>query len=209
MPNLPLVTSRLQFHAWDEQPTDSLATPWSASGGGGGGAPASHSGGRSRSGARRDSEFSSESTRAHLYGFVAWIAIHLLYSLYLLWAHLPAHILNGLGVTYHPDKHWALALPCYAIVTLVTIPVVYASYNLMNLPPLESLSTIVDEHSRAPEEREMASWSADNPVSNVVDLPVTFVSNLMLEHAAEIDSREERARAHVRHRRYLEEHPYV
>ena len=215
-PAVSASSSASSYEAAEQQPADSLAKPWSSSGGGSTHTdPASQSAGRgsgaNRSGARRDPEFSNDSTRAHLYGFVAWIAIHVLYSLYLLWAHLPAHVLNGLGVTYHPDKHWALALPCYAIVTLVTIPVVYASYNLMNLPPLESVSTIVDEHSRAPEEREMASWSQDDYIPTIVDLPVTFVSNLMLEHAAETgsDSQEAQAQARARHRRYLEQHPFV
>ena len=83
-----------------------------------------------------------------LYGFVAWIAIHVCYSIFLLWAYTPDGVLISYGWTYFPDKHWALALPCWTLVSMLTAVVLYAAYNIMHLPDLESVSNIFDEHTR-------------------------------------------------------------
>ena len=90
-----------------------------------------------------------------LYGFVAWIATHICYALFVLWAYIPEERLRQIGVTYYPAKYWALALPCYVLVTLSAIQVLYWTYNMMHLPPLESMSTIVDEYSKQPNERDL------------------------------------------------------
>ena len=116
-----------------------------------------------------------------LYGFVVWISIHVAYTLFILWAHLPAHVLRSLGVTYYPDHHWALALPCWCFVTAIAVVVFYASYNLVQLPDLASTSTIVDEYTRMPEERELATWGHDEHIHDAIDLPITFVSRVMLQ----------------------------
>lgn len=116
-----------------------------------------------------------------LYGFVVWISIHVAYTLFLLWAHLPAHVLQGLGVTYYPDHHWALALPCWCFVTAVSMVVFYALYNLMQLPDLADTSTIVDEYTRMAGERELATWDDDEHIYDAIDLPITFVSRVMLQ----------------------------
>ena len=71
-----------------------------------------------------------------LYGFVAWIAIHVCYTIFLSWATLHA------GARAHESWHhlvsgqalWALALPCWVLVTLVFLVVLYGSYNAMHLP---------------------------------------------------------------------------
>ena len=91
-----------------------------------------------------------------IHGFVAWIAIHIAFTIFVLWAYTPEHILIGLGVTYFPAKHWALALPCWALVSLVAGVLLYATYNAMHRPDLESLSNIVDEYTRVPDERELS-----------------------------------------------------
>ena len=92
---------------------------------------------------------------AALYGFVAWIAIHICFSIFLMWAYTPDRYLISLGVTYFPDKHWALALPCWSLVSLLSFTCLYATYNAMRRPDLESLSNIVDEYTRVPDERDL------------------------------------------------------
>ena len=92
---------------------------------------------------------------AALYGFVAWVAIHICFSIFLMWAYTPDRYLISLGVTYFPDKHWALALPCWSLVSLLSFTCLYATYNAMRRPDLESLSNIVDEYTRVPDERDL------------------------------------------------------
>lgn len=103
--------------------------------------------------------------RRALYGFVAWIATHISYVLFLLWAYIPEETLHHFGVTYYPSKHWALALPSFALVTFTAIPLFYWTYTMMELPPLESLSTIVDEYSKEPNEHDLSgALTGPNPL---------------------------------------------
>ena len=78
-----------------------------------------------------------------------------------------------------PDHHWAPALPCYAFVTAGSAVVFYASHNIMSLRDLSCTSTIVDEHTRIPEERELAGWGHDEQIHDAIDLPISFVSRVM------------------------------
>ena len=91
-----------------------------------------------------------------LYGFIAWIAVHVCTTIFLLWSYTPDHVLVSLGITYFPDKHWALALPCWIIISLLKVGVLYATYNIMHWPDLESMSNIVDEYTRVPDERNLS-----------------------------------------------------
>lgn len=90
-----------------------------------------------------------------LYGFVAWIATHICILLFLVWAYIPEGVLADLGITWYPDKYWAVALPCYSLVSLLAVLFVHWSRTMMYLPPLESLSSIVDEFSNFPTESDL------------------------------------------------------
>ena len=83
-----------------------------------------------------------------LYGFVAWIGTHICYAMFILWAYLPERALQELGVTYYPNKYWAVALPCHALVSVFAIFVFHWFYHAMRVPPLESFSNLVDEYTQ-------------------------------------------------------------
>ena len=120
-----------------------------------------------------------------LYGFVAWIAVHICFTIFLLWAYTPDRVLVSLGVTYYPSKHWALALPCWTLVSLLTAVVLYAFYNVMRQPDLESLANVVDEYTRVPDERNLSVWADEEQLPPNVDLPITLVSRLLHLQPAE------------------------
>ena len=42
-----------------------------------------------------------------------------MYVVYLVWAYTPEDVLVRLGVTYYPDKYWALAVPCWICVLVL------------------------------------------------------------------------------------------
>src|SRR5688572_20746245 len=77
-----------------------------------------------------------------VYGFVLWMSTFVAFLAFLLWAFLPEHILESVGVTYFPSKWWAIAIPAYLTVVLVFIVVIYAAFNLYSTNPLDSFSTI-------------------------------------------------------------------
>jgi phosphatidylinositol glycan class P protein len=39
--------------------------------------------------------------------------------LYLIWAYTPKAVLEAHGITWYPSRHWAVALPAWACVTVV------------------------------------------------------------------------------------------
>merc|ERR1711959_825954 len=75
-----------------------------------------------------------------VYGFVGWVASFFGLGLYLTWAYLPNNFLHELGVSYYPDKWWAIAFPAHLSVSVIVLMWVgYMSINLLNNPPLNSL----------------------------------------------------------------------
>lgn len=80
------------------------------------------------------------------YGFVLYLFSSLTFLFWLLWSYLPAPFLHGLGITYYPNRWWALATPAFLVMLLVYIYVALASYNLEILTlPLNHIETIVDD----------------------------------------------------------------
>ncbi|KOO34582.1 hypothetical protein Ctob_007870, partial [Chrysochromulina tobinii] len=66
----------------------------------------------------------------------------------------------------------ALAVVCYWL------------YAMARLPRLESLSNIVDEFSEQPDERDVRDWARTDAIPKIVDLPVTYVSNVLFGTSA-------------------------
>ncbi|KKA28865.1 hypothetical protein TD95_000298 [Thielaviopsis punctulata] len=80
------------------------------------------------------------------YGFVLYLFSSGSFLVYLLWAFLPAPFIHALGITYYPDRWWALAVPAFLVVALVYIYVALAAYNVEILTlPMSVVETLVDE----------------------------------------------------------------
>lgn len=80
------------------------------------------------------------------YGFVLYLASSLAFLMYILWSYLPSPFLQALGITYYPDRWWALAIPAWIVMVLIYIYVALACYNTEYLTlGLQSLETMVDE----------------------------------------------------------------
>ena len=80
------------------------------------------------------------------YGFVLYLTSFLVFLMYLLWAYLPSPFLHALGITYYPDRWWALAIPAWIVMLLIFIYVALLSYNVEYLTlPMDSAECMVDE----------------------------------------------------------------
>lgn len=80
------------------------------------------------------------------YGFVLYLASSLAFLMYVLWSYLPSPFLHALGITYYPDRWWALAIPAWIVMVLIYIYVALACYNTEYLTlGLQSLETMVDD----------------------------------------------------------------
>ena len=78
---------------------------------------------------------------------------------------------------YYPSKYWALAFPCHLLVSFAAVYVFYLSYVMMNLPPLEDITNIVDPFSETP--AEDGAWGQEDRIPPITDLPVTYVNRLL------------------------------
>jgi phosphatidylinositol glycan class P protein len=117
-----------------------------------------------------------------VYGFVLWVTAFVSYLAFLLWAFLPEHVLQSVGVTYYPSKWWAVAIPMYICTTLVFVVIVYAAYNLYSTNPLDSLSTITDSYARAMpplEKRAIGAADVDFSIPEISDIPADAISKLL------------------------------
>lgn len=112
---------------------------------------------------------SPSSSRA-VYGFVLYLGSCSALGLYLVWAVMPDSILHSLGLTYWPQKSWAVTLPIYGCVILALFAFLfYPGLNLMIVPPVHDMRTIVDSYS-VPLNAELV---AEIPPAS--DLPLSVV----------------------------------
>jgi hypothetical protein len=70
------------------------------------------------------------------------LTFRVLAVLWIVWAYTPDWVLKSLGITYYPDRYWAIALPMYAMSLVVYLVIIYNAWNLCNTNPFESYYTV-------------------------------------------------------------------
>ncbi|XP_076958424.1 phosphatidylinositol N-acetylglucosaminyltransferase subunit P-like isoform X3 [Bidens hawaiensis] len=86
---------------------------------------------------------------SEVYGFVGAISTVVATVIFMVWAYVPDPWLHSIGIFYYPSKYWALALPTYVMVTVVTMLLFYIGLNFMSTPPPTSLNSIYAKIRRA------------------------------------------------------------
>ncbi|XP_071945030.1 phosphatidylinositol N-acetylglucosaminyltransferase subunit P-like [Antedon mediterranea] len=117
-----------------------------------------------------------------IYGFVMYMSSTFALCLYLIWAYLPKSWLHYVGLTYWPQKYWALAVPVYCSVCVPFLYFFYTAYNFTITLPLDSINTMQDIHSRA------ASHVAEPSLSipQISDIPISEVNKLLYRRPKQI-----------------------
>lgn len=84
-----------------------------------------------------------------VYGFALFLFFKTLFVLYLFWAFVPDHIIEEtLGLTYLPDKYFALYIPILVLCSLTIFGFfIYPSWNLSMQNNIDSIHTITDCYS--------------------------------------------------------------
>jgi len=84
------------------------------------------------------------SRAAEFYGFVAWSSTYLLSLLFILWSFLPDEWIVWSGVTWYPNREWALLFPAWSMVLVLLTYFTYFSLALFATPAFSDISTITD-----------------------------------------------------------------
>lgn len=122
---------------------------------------------------------------SEVYGFVGTITTVIATVIYLVWAYTPEPWLHSLGITYYPSKYWALAVPTFAMVTVVLVIVFYIGLNFMITPPPTSFNTMFDEYSREPS-KFVPEEGEEQPIEPISDIDIGHVNDLMFGQTSKL-----------------------
>jgi phosphatidylinositol N-acetylglucosaminyltransferase subunit P len=116
-----------------------------------------------------------------VYGFVGWMLSWLALAVFFLWAFLPEEIWKQFGVTYYPNKYWALALPAYLLMSYFFLCIIHVGIALVRTPPFSSASLISDEFTREARDFSRLAKSAKSTVGTpeIYDIPLSVTNRLI------------------------------
>ena len=118
---------------------------------------------------------------AAVYAFVAWISVSVAYIVFLIWIFTPENILHHYGITYYPDRYYAVALPCYFMVTCIFICFLYMGFNMMSTFDPDDKRTIEDSQTiKGPSEFFKLTKKNEYCVPDISDMDISAVTELML-----------------------------
>ncbi|KDP46535.1 hypothetical protein JCGZ_08507 [Jatropha curcas] len=116
---------------------------------------------------------------SEVYGFVGSITTIVATVIFLIWAYVPEPCLHSIGIFYYPNRYWALAIPTYAMVTVVLTLMFYIGLNFFSTPPATSISTIYDEFSREPVNSVRSTNVDEQPIEPISDIGIDKINTLM------------------------------
>ncbi|KAK1270121.1 Phosphatidylinositol N-acetylglucosaminyltransferase subunit P [Acorus gramineus] len=116
---------------------------------------------------------------SEVYGFVGSISTVVAMVIFFVWAYIPEPWLHSLGITYYPSRYWALAVPTYAIVTIVLALAFYLGSNFIVTPPPTSFNTMFDQYSRERPTFINPVHGKERPIDPISDIGIDHINELM------------------------------
>ncbi|THH32629.1 hypothetical protein EUX98_g1562 [Antrodiella citrinella] len=116
------------------------------------------------------------------YGFAAWSGTYLLFVIYLLWALLPDEYIVWLGVSWYPNRDWALLLPAYSVILVLLTYFTYFALAIAGTPSFSDMSTITDSRASLPAADEPNPYllnACENAIPELYDIPIGLVNRVV------------------------------
>ncbi|CAI9730880.1 phosphatidylinositol N-acetylglucosaminyltransferase subunit P isoform X1 [Octopus vulgaris] len=107
-----------------------------------------------------------------IYGFALYLGSFICIVLYIGWAFIPDSYLHSAGLTYYPQKYWAVAIPAYIIMIVLLGYLAYFAFVFISTENLDSLNTITDKYALCKNEENIV----ENSIPNIYDLSVSEVT---------------------------------
>ncbi|KAH9489933.1 hypothetical protein Btru_038294 [Bulinus truncatus] len=117
-----------------------------------------------------------------IYGFVLYLSSFMGFGLYIVWAYIPDEWLYSIGLTYWPQKYWAVALPVYLCMAIVLSYIAYTGLILIKTAALTNGSTISDKYSNY---KDISRTNPDS-IPPLRDMDISVVNHLLYLNSNDI-----------------------
>ncbi|KAJ1674919.1 hypothetical protein EV182_002298 [Spiromyces aspiralis] len=130
-------------------------------------------------------ESSSGKSRGPTYeygGFVLYLVSFVALGLFFAWAYLPDSVLHYVGITYYPDRYWALVVPAWTFTLIVFVYVFYQAFILYQTPQLDSHMLFTDEHYIGEDPLQAPAEFCEQRkggIPGVRDVPISLVNECL------------------------------
>ncbi|CAE6402792.1 unnamed protein product [Rhizoctonia solani] len=120
-------------------------------------------------------------TAAEFYGFVAWATTAILWFVYVSWVLLPDSVIRSMGITWYPNREWALLIPSYAVFLILLTYFTYFALAIYATPSFSEVKSITDEHAHYRPMGRTSPIARDSgaTVPQVHDLPIGLVNRVL------------------------------
>ncbi|KAG1122229.1 hypothetical protein G6F42_011676 [Rhizopus arrhizus] len=106
------------------------------------------------------------------YGFVMYLASFVAFG--------------SLGITYYPNRYWALAIPIWLMTFVWFIFISFMTINLMNTAPFNYLDCVTDEHANVMQlDNEVVSDRPSDWIPELYDIPIGLVNKFLYQEGEE------------------------
>ncbi|KAF9010216.1 PIG-P, partial [Cyathus striatus] len=125
------------------------------------------------------------SRAAEFYGFAALTSTYLLFAVYVLWALLPDECVHWLGITWYPNREWALLIPAWSITAVIFTYIAYWAIAIAGTPSPNEMSAITDSRASLPAlnkedfHNPYVESAQPGAIPQLYDIPIGMVNRVL------------------------------